>query len=218
MTTRNHNKFRPYDPTQAKVGDVVLTPNPTARGEVVAVSLKEVVFVWEDDIFTILDRKQGHVLRQPPLAWLGSDPVYAGDTLWIVNESHTAFGIPYVIAGKAKRTLTCSSPADVAIYVDDKGEVSPCAIWSLTKPEPKPRFIDINGHKVPEPLRVAPAYDTRYYVPDLVSNILFSAYLWQDDDFDNCWLKLGFVHLTKEAAISHAQALLSFTKVSSAVI
>lgn len=211
MTQRNHNKLRPYDLTQAKVGDVVLTQFPEERGQVVALSPKEVAFLWENDRFNSHRLDKEHGLLQPPLAWLGPDPVYAGDTLWITNEQHPAFGMPYVPSHRNGDQLTCTSPDCSIIYLHED-EIDRSNLWSLTKPEPKPRFIEINGHKVPEPLRNAPEHGTWYYVPNLSDPLLATGLRWTASKGDSQQLARGLVHRIREAAVAHAQALLSFTE------
>lgn len=76
----------------------------------------------------------------------------------------------------------------------------------------KPRTININGFEVPEPVSEALEYHTEYFKVNLESDEFCSEYMWQGDRFDNHWLHLGIIHLTKEAAQFHAKALLSFTK------
>ena len=73
----------------------------------------------------------------------------------------------------------------------------------------KPKVILINGHEVPEPHRT-PLQDSEYYwVPDIFTGA--TRYGWQDDDEDNNYLRNGFIHLTREAAEKHFNALKSFT-------
>ena len=73
----------------------------------------------------------------------------------------------------------------------------------------KPKVILINGHEVPEPHRT-PLQDYEYYwAPNIFTGT--TRYRWQDDDEDNSYLRNGFIHLTKEAAEKHFNALKSFT-------
>ena len=82
--------------------------------------------------------------------------------------------------------------------------------WAVTrKYRRKPKVILINGHEVPEPHRT-PLQDSEYYwVPDIFTGA--TRYGWQDDDEDNNYLRNGFIHLTREAAEKHFNALKSFT-------
>ena len=73
----------------------------------------------------------------------------------------------------------------------------------------KPKVILINGHEVPEPHRTPLKDGEEYWVPNLFCDT--SRYRWQDDDEDNSHLRNGFIHLTKEAAEKHFNALKSFT-------
>lgn len=75
----------------------------------------------------------------------------------------------------------------------------------------KPKTISINGLKVPEPIRTKPKRKTTYYVPDVLGYDFYLSDWWSDTGQDLEFLNLGLIHLTKEAAIQHAKALLSFT-------
>lgn len=67
--------------------------------------------------------------------------------------------------------------------------------------------IEINGHAVPKPLRVAPVEGDRCWVVALSTR----RHQWGGFDYDKWWLARGLCHATKEAAEQHARALLSFT-------
>lgn len=74
----------------------------------------------------------------------------------------------------------------------------------------KPRFIDINGHQVPEPVREPLEEDQEYWIADI--RYAPSVFNWENNDVDNRFLDRGIIHLTKEAAETHSVALLSFTQ------
>lgn len=74
----------------------------------------------------------------------------------------------------------------------------------------KPRFIDINGHQVPDPVREPLQTGQEYWVADVAK--WDDEWCWNDDNRDNLWLERGLIHLTKEAADIHIAALLSFTQ------
>ena len=76
----------------------------------------------------------------------------------------------------------------------------------------RPTTININGHKVPEPYRGEMRYGQFYYIPKLDSRDLYNTLNWCKDACDQRVIERGLVHLTKEAAIKHTEALLSFTK------
>lgn len=78
-----------------------------------------------------------------------------------------------------------------------------------TKYRRKPKVILINGHEVPEPHRTPLEDGEMYWAISLYRGVT-SAH-WQDDGIDDCYLKSGFIHLTKEAAEKHFNALKSFT-------
>ena len=73
----------------------------------------------------------------------------------------------------------------------------------------KPKVILINGREVPEPCRTPLQDGTNYWIPGIL--ISATQFRWQDDDIDTSYLENGFVHLTKEAAEKHFNALKSFT-------
>lgn len=76
----------------------------------------------------------------------------------------------------------------------------------------KPRTITINGREVPEPMREAPERGSVYYVVEVATGKMTRSDTWRGDDYDKRWLSRGLCHSTKEAAIAHAEALLSFTE------
>jgi hypothetical protein len=75
----------------------------------------------------------------------------------------------------------------------------------------KPRAININGYEVPEPMREAPEKGAYYYAAATTATD-FDPIEWFNDYCDKGWLSIGICHATKEAAIAHAKALLSFTQ------
>lgn len=78
----------------------------------------------------------------------------------------------------------------------------------------KPRTITINGREVPEPMRRAPEVGQECYIVAMEKQPLFGEITWDNDSFDHRWLSRGLLHSTKEAAIAHTKALLSFTEQS----
>jgi hypothetical protein len=75
----------------------------------------------------------------------------------------------------------------------------------------KPRTININGHEVPEPMRTEPDDGSEYYSPSLTDESCYDHFNWRGDKIDEGCFSVGFCHSTKEAAIAHAKALISFT-------
>lgn len=76
----------------------------------------------------------------------------------------------------------------------------------------KPRTININGHEVPEPLRAMPKAGTKVFWPSFVSDDLVEHAVASLRDQTICnLLRIGMLHSNHEAAVAHAQALLSFT-------
>ena len=83
--------------------------------------------------------------------------------------------------------------------------------WAVTrKYRRKPKTILINGHEVPEPCRTPLESGVAYWTFTFFCADVINVY-WTGDSDDNNALKNGFVHLTKEAAERHFEALKSFT-------
>ena len=82
--------------------------------------------------------------------------------------------------------------------------------WAVTrKYRRKPKTILINGHEVPEPHRTPLKDGEVYWALSLFSGA--TSLRWADDDVDNSYLENGFVHLTRDAAEKHYEAIRSFT-------
>lgn len=77
----------------------------------------------------------------------------------------------------------------------------------------RPNTIRIGEYDVPEPLREMPARGTTYYVADTVTPKSPRKYTWVGDTSDIGWFNRGILHSTRDAAVFHAQALLSLTEV-----
>lgn len=73
----------------------------------------------------------------------------------------------------------------------------------------KPKTITVNGIEVPEPSRETPKIGDRYYLAYPVSSSGFVEYFWTNEAQEKSWLEKGLLHLTKEAAIAHAIAMIA---------
>lgn len=78
----------------------------------------------------------------------------------------------------------------------------------------KPRTVNINGFEVPEPVRSPLERGTKYFSPaiDHDSKLCITS-KWGNFSPDYIALNRGLIHLSEEAAIKHAEALLSFTRI-----
>ena len=84
--------------------------------------------------------------------------------------------------------------------------------WAVTrKYRRKPKVILINGHEVPEPCRTPLDIDDVYWTFTFFAEECVTQFCWSDDIEEITALKNGFIHLTKEAAEKHFNALKSFT-------
>lgn len=76
----------------------------------------------------------------------------------------------------------------------------------------KQKTILINGIEVPEPFRGILESGKKYWCPNLIyEDGADWFYFVQSEDYQNLFNN-GLIHLTKENALIHAKALLSFTK------
>ena len=74
----------------------------------------------------------------------------------------------------------------------------------------KPKVILINGHEVPEPCRTPLEIGDAYWTFTFFFAGVIEVY-WDGDSEDHNAFKNGFIHITKEAAEKHLNALKSFT-------
>ncbi len=72
----------------------------------------------------------------------------------------------------------------------------------------KPRTVRIGERDVPEPMRVAPAMGSTYYIVDYSYAEHNAYHHWHNDEYDNIMLQSGLCHATEKAAIAHAEALI----------
>lgn len=84
--------------------------------------------------------------------------------------------------------------------------------WVRIKPDEPPRTITINGHTVPEPMQHPPAEDEKIWLVDLTANNGAMSWHWVDCELGTRHLRRGICHTTRAAAVTHASALVSFTR------
>ena len=206
---RDAGKLKPYDLTQAQVGDKVDRPFTTPctvlaiHNGVVVLGLVEGTAVFPYPQNTPL---VDHLLCHLPIAWLKDDPIYIGTVLYSTSQNGS-----WTVVRRDDRGVWvqyCRGDYEPWPVTVDKYGVMPDDDWTLT---PKPSTITINGIDVPSPEVVAPAVGTRYWWPDLFGGVMGTYSTWYNDEQDNQALARGIVHLTEEAALKHAEALLSFT-------
>lgn len=191
--------LRKYNLATARVGDKVLGLAP---GSVIAVHCGRIVFGWDSGKVNSFTESDDHIIYLAPLAWVEDRPVYLGDVLYVKE---------WVDRPTAYRVIAADKDG---FLWDEHGNQLLNTDLTWTKPV---TTIKINGHDVPAPERVAPPKGTNYWVPSLLSatepRVL---YPWCDECLDKLYLSRGLVHLTEEAAVAHAKALLSFTEVCDA--
>ena len=83
--------------------------------------------------------------------------------------------------------------------------------WGIVnKYRRKPQIININGHKVKEPVRQPLNIGDEYCLVSTSGDYYLVHCKWQDSDSDWRRLRDGLIHLKEEDAEKHALALLSF--------
>lgn len=111
------------------------------------------------------------------------------------------------IEGKNEKDQWCVVDSNIVLY----------GIYSTGKVDlnirVKPKTISINGHEVPEPVKVKPEIGTKYYIPSFTRGPNYDWETFLNVAYDDAIFNKGLMHLTAEAAQKHAEALLSFTKV-----
>ncbi len=76
-----------------------------------------------------------------------------------------------------------------------------------------PKTIKINGYDVPEPMRVKPEHNGKYYYVDLdIYGGGVNHDYYESHDLDLIRLGRGICHETEQAALIHAKALFSFSE------
>ena len=117
-----------------------------------------------------------------------------------------------LLAGK---TLVDLSDKEITLRLDEDSVVDQNSIYKesihLLDWEVKPKTININGYKVPEPIRVKPSLGDKFYTVYLSAGTV-ECFTFDDSMTCNRWFNQGLAHKTREAAELHLEALLSFTK------
>ena len=106
-------------------------------------------------------------------------------------------GTPFVVIGVERK--------DVFIKVADR-EGDSLLFECSEFDEYKLRTITINGVEVPEPVREPLEQGQEYWLADPVSNIPLPD-VWHDSQSNYRLLEKGLIHLTKENANAHMEAM-----------
>ena len=77
----------------------------------------------------------------------------------------------------------------------------------------EPNTINVNGVEVPEPCREPLTREQKYWLV-CSSSESPTSFLWMGDATDLKWFALGMIHLTKESAQAHVDALLIPSKIT----
>ena len=84
-------------------------------------------------------------------------------------------------------------------------------IRSDTKYRRAPENITVGGVSFPKAESREPKFGSIYFLPIMDNHPFFMKQTWNDSDVDNVFLKRGVVHLTRDAAIQHAKALIKLS-------
>ena len=71
----------------------------------------------------------------------------------------------------------------------------------------EPKYIVVNGVNVPEPVRGKLEDGQEFWLASVINGCPYS-YRWDSSFSDKHWLRLGLIHLTREAAQAHIDAML----------
>lgn len=88
---------------------------------------------------------------------------------------------------------------------------TPTPIFSegvIYRARPAPTIF-VNGIEVPEPVRESLRFDQMYWEANLLSVNLACDNIWKNCEYDRLILNRGLIHLTADAAVAHAKAMLA---------
>lgn len=71
--------------------------------------------------------------------------------------------------------------------------------------------INIGWRSVPKPLTAPPEEGTNVYMVSLISDDYYAFGYWKNNKFYQDLLKRGIIHITAEAAVAHAKALIAIS-------
>ena len=118
-----------------------------------------------------------------------------------------------LLAGKVLRDVV---DKDIIVFKGTNGtlyneEGAPLEELYLNGWELAPETIEINGIEVPKPETTAPPSGTIAYIPAIYGISEFHTVEWNNSYLLQEALAKGLIHLSKDNAIAHTRALLSFT-------
>lgn len=123
---------------------------------------------------------------------------------------HAALMLQY-----AQDASTTDKPWELWEYFSDHewDKLTGSPAWDEgTKYRRKPRTIRIGKIDIPEPVREPLQDGEKYFVPAIDCGYgNMNSFEWDGDSTDKRLLKQGIVHLTEEAALAHAKALIALT-------
>lgn len=141
-------------------------------------------------------------LKRVPSFQVEGQDVYPGDTVYYYGVDKDSWGCPHTVKENG-RVVHQRTGSVGSVDRFDGGAAS----FRL-----KPQLV-IGDRLVPMPEREAPAKGTTYFTPSLhVPECYVKCCCFGLIALDLRWLERGLVHLTKEAAIAHGEALVALSK------
>ena len=140
-------------------------------------------------------------LKRVPSFQVEGIDVYPGDTVYYYGENEECWGSPHTVKENARVVHQSTGCND---HVD-------CFANGAASFRLKPQLV-IGDRLVPMPEREAPAIGDTYFTSNAHAKDYYNMCFWGDSWLDQAWLARGLVHLTKEAAIAHGEALVALSK------
>jgi len=105
------------------------------------------------------------------------------------------------------RVVEIFDPVTNRWFTEPRPNWNPACQWRFKPNEPEPKYIVVNGVNVPEPVREPLEDGQRCWLSDISASWPTELY-WHDNAHHKHWLSLGLIHLTREAAQAHINAML----------
>ena len=139
--------------------------------------------------------------KREPSFQVESQDVFPGDTVYYCGDNKDNWGDPYTVKENA-RVVRQVTGCGGRVNLFNGG-----ALAFRLKP-----VLVIGDQLVPMTEREAPAEGTTYFTPDPHSVDHYGSYIWRNLESNQRFLERGLIHLDKEAAIAHGEALVALSK------
>lgn len=167
---------------------------------VFALSIRDDELLFHGGIAFPIDTATWTKPESVPSFQVEGQDVYPGDVVYYYGSQRVCWGVAMTVKNDGCVVDELSLTSLVSDY--EKGAET----FRL-----KPQLV-IGDRLVPMPEREAPANGTTFFTPDPHSVDYCGSYIWRNLQSNECFLERGLVHLTKEAAAAHGQALVALSK------